>query len=184
MSAVKSYAQALFEMSPGDSKTVTTAIRVAREVSRLVRETKEFRILLESPSFSSKDKETVLQEVLKKVESSPLVNKWVSLIAQKGRVSFLNEIASELEKVVAESEGKLVGDVVSSEWIDDSELKMLSQSFEKKMRKPVFLRQEKDENLLAGLKVTIGGLTYDGTLRTQLDRLKERFVEYKTKGMN
>ncbi|MCM0604787.1 MAG: ATP synthase F1 subunit delta [Xanthomonadaceae bacterium] len=186
MSAVKSYAQALFEISPGATAqhALAATIQVARNVSVLVLENKEFKVLLESPSFSTKEKAEALGAILSKMGSAPLASKWITLIAEKGRASFLDEIANELEKIVAESEGKLVGDVISSEKIEETELKSLAQSFEKKMGKPVFLRQEKDENLLAGLKVTIGGLTYDGTLRTQLDRLKERFVEYKTKGMN
>lgn len=186
MSASKSYAQALFESADGKKNTqvMSGAIRVARELASHVRESRELKTLLESPSFSAQDKVTALSGLLKKMGSDDKTSTWINLIVQKGRALFLDEIADELEKFCAEAEGKVVGNVVSSEWIDEQELKSLTQSFEKKIGKPVFLRQQKDESLLAGLKVTIGGLTYDGTLRTQLNQLKERFVEYKTKGMN
>lgn len=178
MSAARSYSQAFFELAGSkNTQATTTAIRVARDVAALVRESKELKILLESPSFSTQDKVTALSSLLKKVGADAATESWISLIARNGRALILSEIADELEKLCAESEGKVVGDVTSSEWIEESELKSLSQSFEKKIGKPVFLRQHKDVSLLAGLKVTIGGLTYDGTLRTQLNQLKERFAD-------
>lgn len=187
MSYQKSYAKAFYESnakSSSQEQLIASTVRISRELSSLMEQSKELRVLIESPATTIQEKETILSSILKKGGASEEAITWINLIARNDRASHLAEIANELEAIYSQSQGKLVGEVVSAEWVEEGELKALSQSFEKKMGKPVFLRQSKDSTLLAGLKVTIGGLTYDGTLRSQLNRLKERFIEFKMKGMN
>jgi len=187
MSVASSYAQAFYlsqEKSPNLVASVLSAKNALFELTDMIQQTKELRIAIETPAVSTEEKVKIIEQIAKKAGFSDAVGVFVGLIAKKGRISFAKEIALELEKISAEAEGKVVGEVLAPELVDEAELKDLAVSFEKKLGKPVFLRQKKDPSLLAGLKVTLNGVTYDGTLRSQLSRLKEKFIEYKTRGMN
>ena len=62
--------------------------------------------------------------------------------------------------------------------LKDSDVQGLAQAYEKKLGKRVEFQVSVDPGLLAGLKVTVNGVTYDGTLRSQLDRLKENLSSH------
>jgi hypothetical protein len=49
----------------------------------------------------------------------------------------------------------------------------LSVAFGARIGRKVSFETHEDPSLLAGVKVTVGGVTYDGTMRSQLSRLRE-----------
>ena len=75
-----------------------------------------------------------------------------------------------------ELRGGELGEVASPDALESSELQALAQTFESQLGHPVEFQSRIEPDLLAGLKVTVGGKTYDGTLRSQLNRLREGFI--------
>jgi F-type H+-transporting ATPase subunit delta len=74
------------------------------------------------------------------------------------------------------AEGGVPGRLVAAEPVSDQDVQGLAQAFSKKLGKKVAFQVSTDPSLLAGMKVTVNGVTYDGTLRSQLQRLRDRLV--------
>jgi F0F1-type ATP synthase delta subunit len=55
-------------------------------------------------------------------------------------------------------------------------IKEITQAFTQKLKRKVDFKVTTQPSLLAGLKVTVNGVTYDGSLLAQLERLKEEFT--------
>ncbi|MCC7440127.1 MAG: ATP synthase F1 subunit delta [Bdellovibrionales bacterium] len=131
---------------------------------------------LYGPAASSRDKSAILVELAKQLKLTGTVVNFLRLLARKSRVSLLPEIVQVFDEVSLEGEGGLVGQVVSADPLDDAELERLSQSFTKKLGRRVKLHVSTDPALMAGLWVRVAGVTYDGSLKAQFDRLRERLT--------
>jgi len=172
MSVAKSYAKALFSVlreSSGDVEAASAALkafRVAVEAHR------SLRVALTSPLTSSREKAAVAKDLAEKMGMSGPVRAVVITLAEKGRASIVAEIIDEFELAAMEAEGVLRGEVVSAEPLSDEELKDLGAAFGKKLGKTVRMELTVDPDLIAGVKVTVSGITYDGSMRAQLEHLQ------------
>ena len=185
MSVTRSYAKALYEttkaLSNGDgvsalSKTLSEQIFQMDEFLKLLKGSKSLRIALMSPATSSKEKTGIICEISARARFPKLLQEFLCLLARKGRLSILSEILSALEEVRLEAVGGILGKLVSADSIAQPDIEALVWAFSKKLGKRVEFQVATDPSLLAGLKVMIQGVTYDGTLRCQLQKLRERMI--------
>lgn len=133
-------------------------------------------IVLFGRQTSRNDKVVVLEKLFKEKPLAPLTQQFLIMIASKGRLGDLGLILNALKDVRWEAEGGIRGTVVAAEPMSDADVLELSTSFTKKLGKKVSFQVGVDPALLAGVRVTVQGVTYDGTLQSQLGRLKERFM--------
>lgn len=178
MSVATSYAQALYEAAQeGNQKEdLTSLVQDLSSLCTIIDQNKEVRVALVSPATSSKEKLQLIEALESKLKFSPLLGRFLQLLAKKGRLSFLSQIVSALEKVRMKASGGTLGELCSADPIDPSDIKEVADAFQKKLGKSVEFRVSTDPRLLAGIKVTVDGVTYDGTLRSQLDRLQNELI--------
>lgn len=179
MSVAKSYAKALFETAREarvSNQEMSALEDQLGEMQKLLEVSKEGRVALLGPATSSKEKSAVVGEFAKRAGFSKLVSQFLALLARKGRLELLSEIRDAFEAVRLEAEGGILGQLVSADPMDSADTEGLARAFEQKLGKRVAFRTSVDPTLLAGMKVTVNGVTYDGTLRSQLQRLRDRLV--------
>ncbi|OFZ20132.1 MAG: ATP synthase F1 subunit delta [Bdellovibrionales bacterium GWB1_55_8] len=177
MSVANTYARALFEAA-SDAKTSKADLgQIELELSefdKMIESSREVRIALYGPLITAKEKVTLVHALNAKAGFLPLVSSFLELLARKNRISSLPKIRDELRSVRLTSEGGLPGKLVSADAMSEADVADLSQAFTKKFGKRVAFQVETDPALLAGVKVTVNGVTYDGTLRSELQRLRDR----------
>jgi F-type H+-transporting ATPase subunit delta len=139
-----------------------------------VEATREASIALFGPVTTAKEKMAVSEAISQKMGLSDLARRFLSLLARKERLALIREIHDSLREVRLLAEGGVSGTVVSAEPLSVSDVEQLASAFGKKLGKRVAFRAESDPTLLAGVKVTVNGVTYDGTLRSQLQRLRDQ----------
>lgn len=182
MSVAKAYAKALFEAvsegkSPAEASSTSDQIQAQlAQFQDIVKGSKEAQIALFGPITTSKEKVALVQQFSKLLNAAPMVERFLILLANKDRLSLLAQMAEAFAEVRLEAEGGLRGKLTSAEPLSDSEVQELAATFSKKFGKKVAFQVTTDPALLAGVKVTLSGVTYDGTVRAQLQQLKDRFV--------
>jgi F-type H+-transporting ATPase subunit delta len=67
--------------------------------------------------------------------------------------------------------------LVSSEALSELEEREIAQIFSQKLNKKIEFKTQVDPDVLAGVSVTVQGVTYDGTLKNQLARFKKQAVD-------
>lgn len=179
MSLARSYARALLEAAQ-DQKVSAQELDAMEgqleEMVRLLESSRELRLALTGPATSGKEKADLVTTLGGKAGFSKLFIAFLALLSRKERVAQLPSIREAFASARLESEGGVLGHVTSADPVEPSDLAALAESFTRKLGKKVAFRASTDPELLAGLKVTVSGVTYDGTLRAQLQRLGDRFV--------
>jgi len=136
---------------------------------------KELRAILSGPSASGNEKQAVIQALKDRLSWSPIFFRFVSLIQKKGRIALVSDISAAFKRVRIESSGGTLGLLESAEPLSEEDIQQLSAAFARRLGKGVAFEQKTKPELLAGVRLTVAGTTYDGTLRAQLNRLREKF---------
>ena len=187
MSVATAYAKALYEAAIEEKANTATLDQIEKEldwVVQAVNGSKQLEAALFGAITTSKEKAQLLRELSQKAGANNLVARFLELLASKNRVSLIQKIHQEFVNVRLLAEGGIPGIVVAAQAMADADVAGLAQAFTKKLGKKVKFRVSTDPSLLAGMKVTVAGVTYDGTLKSQLERLRDRFVVGSSTGVS
>ncbi|MGH9714628.1 MAG: ATP synthase F1 subunit delta [Candidatus Acidiferrales bacterium] len=134
----------------------------------------ELRNALESPAVNRDVKLKVITAIAAKMGLNAAVRNFVSLVVDHGRTEMLRDMdrafTTELNKRLGIEEAQ----VTSARELNATEKKELTSVLERRTGKKIDARFEEDKALLGGAVVRLGSTIYDGSVREQLNRLRER----------
>ncbi len=180
MSVAKSYAQALFELTQEKSAVVPDSSQVEKELAALASAFApgtQAANLLGGPALSASERSRSVEAVCKAMGLSKGVSHAAKIAAEKGRVALFPMVHDEFVRLRVEAENGVLGELVSAEPLDARDQDELSQAFSKKLGRKVQFKTRIDPALIAGVKVTVAGITYDGSVRAQLQRVRHQLFE-------
>ena len=180
---VDTYARALYEAAVEQDVNTQGMQDLEDNLIRLssaVQQSTDLKGVLRSPSITSDEKNAVLSKLIVENSSSKLAIQFLALLNQKGRLEAIGFLGDAFMGIRREAEGGVLGLAESAEPLKQTDLDELSASFEKKLGKKIHFKTKIDPNLLAGVKVTVNGVTYDGTVRVQLNQLRDQMTLSKT----
>jgi ATP synthase F1 delta subunit len=178
MSLATSYAKALYAAAKDAHATSDTLDHIENQMDSFgqILQLTDARKALLGPVVTIKEKSEILLQIGEKAGYAKLFTQFLILLASKGRLPAFADIRDAFSTVRLEAEGGVAGRLVSAEPIDDADVQGLAGAFGRKLGKKVAFRVSTDPSLLAGMKVTVNGVTYDGSLRSQLQQLRDRLV--------
>jgi F-type H+-transporting ATPase subunit delta len=136
----------------------------------------ELHEFLENPSIEMAKKLIVLDAVALRIKMFPQVRNFVAVILEHHRLNELGEILTEFEEVIDAHAGAVEAHVISSRPLRDEDRAQLEAQIAKLAGARVRASYAEDSSLLGGAVVEIGSTIYDGSVRTQLQRLKQKLV--------
>ena len=178
MSLATSYAKALYQAAREVSPSTEAMDALENQMDALAQalQDRALRNAVLGPVVSVNDKHTVINAISQKVGFAKIFTNFLLMLANKGRLPIYFAICEAFNSVRLEAEGGVAGRLVSAEPLNGSDVQGLAQAFGRKLGKKVAFRVSTDPSLLAGMKVTVSGVTYDGTLKSQLLQLREEIL--------
>ncbi|MDI6894265.1 MAG: ATP synthase F1 subunit delta [Bacillota bacterium] len=105
-----------------------------------------------------------------------LVMNLLLLLLDERRLRLLDQIEREFRIMADEARGITLVEVISARALSGPAEEALRQGLERKLGRRVRMECTVDAALVGGVQVKIGDTLYDGSVRGQLERLKERMV--------
>ena len=133
------------------------------------------REFLFNPDVDPDDKVGVLERALKGGWSD-LVRAFLGMVLAMDRAESLPGIVEAFRDAVDVEQGRLRVTVRSAHPLSEDTLKRLRERLERRERKTIQLEVQVDPALLGGLQVQLDHRLIDGSVRRQLDELKERLT--------
>jgi F-type H+-transporting ATPase subunit delta len=180
MSVAKTYAMALYSVLSSDVAAQERAQSELSSVAEVLASRADLRAALGGPVTTPSEKKAVLAALCSKLGCHAQVEKFLDLMVKKGRITEVGAVALAFRAVRVESEGGVMGTLESADPISDADLADLSGALGRRLGRKVSLVAKVNSELLAGLRVNVLGTTYDGSLRSQLQRLKQKFLNTST----
>jgi F-type H+-transporting ATPase subunit delta len=107
---------------------------------------------------------------------TPLVWNLVRLLAAKGRLALVPQLAEAFQELLDEQRGIAHAQVTTAVALSDDERSALARRLSELTGKQVQLQVSEDPELLGGLIARIGDRLIDGSTRTKLIALKRRLA--------
>jgi F-type H+-transporting ATPase subunit delta len=98
------------------------------------------------------------------------------LLLDKGRIGSLPDIARAHRALVDEHAGRVRATVTTARPLDPALEARLKAALEKTSGKTVLLDKKEDPSIVGGLVTQLGDIVYDGSVRTQLQQLREQLL--------
>jgi F-type H+-transporting ATPase subunit delta len=134
----------------------------------------DLRNFLESPAIAEHAKQKAIEEIAAKMELSAAVGNFIRLIVRHRRTEMLREIQQAFQQELNARLGIAEAEVTSAQELSDQQKRELTSALERRTSKKIEARFREDKTLLGGAVVRVGSTIYDGSVREQLTRLRER----------
>jgi F-type H+-transporting ATPase subunit delta len=171
--AQRLYARALFEAAREQDR-VDDVVTEIGDFAEAVRTVPELRSLLENPQLDPAAKRAALADLL--AEADPLVRNFLLVLAEKGRAGELEEIARELDELVAREEGRLNVELTTAFELSDEEADGIVKQIEQASGRAVEATRSVDPALVGGIVLQAGTFRVDASVRGRLERLRRSLV--------
>jgi F-type H+-transporting ATPase subunit delta len=166
------YSQALFRMAL-ENKELNRWQSDLRRVASLLKE-RALLTLISNPEITPAEKSKTLSQRLGDI--NPLAVKLVLLLAAKGRLTIIDDIAEEYQALVDNYrgiEGTEIAEVTTAIPLDDEYQLKVAQRITEITGKPVMLRPKVDPAIIGGIIIRVGDKLIDGSIRSKLTALRK-----------
>jgi F-type H+-transporting ATPase subunit delta len=170
------YAKALMNIGQEDGKYDTYGEELDA-FSTIFQREEQLREVLNNPAFSILRRQAIIQEIGKRLRLSTLIINFLHLLVDKNRMRYLPDITALYRELADEAAGRARVRLITAHDLSTQKLKELTTGLQDLVGKQVIMEVETNASLIGGVVARIGGMVYDGSVKTQLERLKETLAK-------
>jgi len=172
-SVASTYARAFADVVLEAHLDANRALGGLRRVTGLLAESTQLRRVWENPAVPAGQKHRLLDAIVQREGIERHVRNLVAVLIDHRRTPFLARITEQLEKELDARLGLAEAQITSARELGDAEKRTLEAQVEKLTGKKVRARFALDASLLGGAVVRVGSTIYDGSVKGQLEKIKE-----------
>lgn len=173
------YARALLQYAQKQKEVERTQAEL-RELAALFARTPTARRFFESPNISRTEKLAFLES--RKSQLVRPVFALLHVLLKRRRLDHLVAIAAEFEKMAERAQGITRATVRTAIPLDDRHADVLTKALERRTGDRVLLTREIEPALLGGVVVSLDHMVIDGSLATELWRIRQRLLQTRVHG--
>jgi F-type H+-transporting ATPase subunit delta len=129
-----------------------------------------------NPTIPYEQKRKVLTALIERASLRPTTSNFLQLLLRNQRLTELTEVNGRFAQVLDERSGVVSAEVTTARAVPAAQQEALRSRLSAMTGKQVRLSFTTDEELIGGLVTRIGSTIYDGSVRTQLQQVKERMM--------
>jgi F-type H+-transporting ATPase subunit delta len=172
-SVASTYARAFADVILDTHLDAGRSIAELRAIASLLAESSDLRRVWENPAIPAEQKRRVLDVIAERDGVSKQTRNLVAVLIDHRRIHFLEPIIRQLEKELDARLGFAEAQITSARLLGDAEKQEFEVQVGKLTGKKVRAHYDEDQSLLGGAVVRIGSTIYDGSVRGQLERMRE-----------
>jgi F-type H+-transporting ATPase subunit delta len=127
---------------------------------------------LRGPSVSQQDKLAVVDQALQSAQ--PEARNLARLLVERQRISIIPDLLARFGEALLEERGIALADVTTAVELSPAEVDRIRQQLSSLIGREVDMRMHVDPAMIGGIVARIGDLLIDGSVASQLSRLRER----------
>jgi F-type H+-transporting ATPase subunit delta len=132
--------------------------------------------VLRNPTIALDQKRAVLNKLIERAKPRPTTVNFLKVLLQNQRLTDLVEINRKLAETLDERAGMVAATVTTARAVPASSQQQLHAKLTRMTGKKVRVDFATDPDLLGGVVTRIGSTVYDGSVRNQLQQIKEKMT--------
>lgn len=169
--AARRYARALLDLAPDEAAAEGLRGELAESAALLAAQA-ELRSVLAHPTVAPERKKKVVEAVWGRRGASGLLQRLLNLLVERGRIALLPAIEEAFARGWNARRGVVAAEAVTAVPLEAAQTGSLREALRRAAGQEVELKTSTDPRVMGGLLVRMAGLTYDGTVRSQLESLR------------
>jgi len=170
------YARALVDVVLQQKIDPTLAVQQVKDMVADVAESSELRSVWESPAVPAEQKRKLLDAIVNRAGTLRPIRNFFAVLIDHGRIPMLAQIARQFERELNTQLGFVEADITSSRRLSADEKQDLESQVARLTGKKIRAKYDTNPELLGGAMVRVGSTIYDGSVRGQLQKLKEQLA--------
>jgi F-type H+-transporting ATPase subunit delta len=147
------------------------------QLQALFQGNKELRAVLFSFAFPAPSRKKIAEEIAKTLGLSKTTRDFLALLIERERMDHFPEIVKSYQGLCDEATNRIRATLVTPAEVPPDRVEEVKKQLEVRTGKQVILSQERDPSLIGGALTRIGNLIYDGSLKTQLSKVRENLYK-------
>ncbi|MET0512939.1 MAG: ATP synthase F1 subunit delta [Thermoleophilaceae bacterium] len=168
------YSRALFEAAK-DSDALDRVHDELGEFADALDADRNLQVFLFSPYFSSAEKRDGIRKIVS--DADERVVNFLELLAERHRMPALFRIRRSFDSMWAEENKLLPVTVTSAVELDEGLVKDIGKRIEEQTGRQVELSSSVDPDVLGGLRLQVGNMVLDATVRNRLEQLRKQVAK-------
>jgi F-type H+-transporting ATPase subunit delta len=165
----RAFADVVFDNHLDPAKT----LQEAQSLAQLAASSLDLREVWEAPSIPAEQKRALLDAIVARAGLSKPVRNFVAVLIDHRRIKFLDSIVKEFEHELNRRMGFVEARIISARELGAPERNALEAQVAKLTGQKVRARYALDGSILGGAIVKVGSMIYDGSVKGQLERIRE-----------
>jgi F-type H+-transporting ATPase subunit delta len=172
------YARALFDVVLKEGGDVEKVQADFQQFVDLFAQHPVLATTLGNPAIPATKKRAVAKALIDRAGTiSPVVAKMILLLAERDRMMILPEIARSYRERVMDHQKIIRGQVTTAIALPPDKLRALEQGLQAATGRKVVLETKVDPSIIGGVITRLGSTVYDGSVTTQLQKMKQALIE-------
>jgi F-type H+-transporting ATPase subunit delta len=169
------YASALADvvLDRGEAKEVQKELQ---DWSELLRANTNLQEVFRNPTIALDQKRGLLNKLIERARPRQTTTNFLKVLLQNQRLTELPDINRKLAEILDQRSGMVAASVTTARPVPVSSQESLKETLSALTRKKVRVDFEQDPELIGGVVTRIGSTVYDGSVRNQLQQIKEKMA--------
>jgi len=176
----KQYATALYSVAKKHN-IVNDVYESLKFLLSLYEEDLSFRLFFYSVKVLPDEKVTILSSILGD-RVHRIVLEFLGLLAERKEHELFRASVSAFDLIYRREMNVVLVTAITAIPLEEIELREISKKLELLLEKHVEIKTQIDQQLIGGLKLRIGNTFLDGSIATQLEKMKQSLLELSTSG--
>lgn len=171
--AARRYARALLELGMQEGRHE----QYGHELDGVVRaldESREARSVLENPGYTPPQRHSAVEALAAALKLSPMVVSFLRLLVDRQRTAALADIVRAYRALLDKEQGRVRATITSAQELSEDELSRVREAIARMTGRNIVLETKTDPSLIGGVVAQVGATMLDGSLRTQLEKMREQ----------
>jgi F-type H+-transporting ATPase subunit delta len=173
------YARSLLELA-GDKNQAEPVGQELRGLRQVVEADPLFNDFFSDPSVGRDKRAKIVDDVLGS-KLSPLMRNFIRVANEHNVLRHLSKISEVYDELLDELLGKIEVDVTVAQKLSPDQLENVRQRVSQAIKKDAVIHQYVDDSIIGGMVLKVGDQVIDGSVRAQLDTMRQRLLSAKNK---
>jgi F-type H+-transporting ATPase subunit delta len=170
------YARALFDVANQESADLSKIQQDLNDVVAAVADNPELSRVLASHGVPDTARRQIIVAVGEKIGVAAPVGKLLGMLADRRRLELLPDLAAVYTERLLEHRNVVQADITTAAPIGPETAEAIAASLQSATGKQITMRVSVDPSLLGGVVARVGSTVYDGSVRTQLKKMRDQLV--------
>jgi F-type H+-transporting ATPase subunit delta len=175
--AANRYARALFDVAIAERSDLAQIERELSGAAALLSQSEALQRVLSNPAIPAARKRAVMEQLLSRSPVSPVLSRVLLLLADRDRLVLLPDLAEAYRSRLMDHQKVVRAEVTTAMPLPSDRATALQQGLAQATGREVQLDVRVDPSIVGGAVARIGSMVYDGSVTTQLEKMKQRLVE-------